>query len=1081
MNAGRPSNYEIAEQNKLSRKGPLAWVAQNPVLANLVMIVVIVGGLIMLSRVKQEVFPEFDLDIVTVSVAYPGASPAEVEQAVILAIEEQVRGLDGVKEVSSTASEGVGVVSVEMLLGTNRDRMLSDVKSAVDRITTFPDDVERPVVSLVAFEREVLSLAIYGDESERTLRNLAERVRDDLLQSEHITTVDLAAVRPPEISIEVPREQMRRYDLTLGAVANAVRAASIEMPGGGVKTSSGEVLLRTTERRDRGKEFEQITVRAQPDGTHLRVRDIGTVIDGFRETDQEASFNGKRAVMVQVFRVGDQTPTKVSDTVEEYVEELRPSLPAGVGVAKLNDRSEILEQRMDLLLRNAFIGLGLVMLILGLFLEIRLAFWVTLGIPISFVGAIFLMPPMDVSINMISLFAFIVTLGIVVDDAIVVGEAIFKRRRDGLPFVEAAIAGLRDVWGPVTFAVLTTVLAFMPLFFVPGIMGKFFWPIPAIVVAVLLVSLVECFIVLPAHLAFSPPSTGKGVLGFIEKQQQKVSRLLEWLIDKTYVPTLRLNLRWRYVSFAIALAMLAVTIGIIRGGRVDFTFMPRIESDKVVARLEMPFGTPVERTKEVHDHLLAAARQVLAEHGGEEALSRGIFAEVGSSGSTRMGPMSGGTSAGHIAEIAVFMVPSDERDLKAAEMARLWRKRVGEVVGAEVLTFKFTTGPSSNPPINFELRHPDLEVLDKAGRKLASSLDGYNGVKDIDDGFTWGKQQIDFQLTEEGRSLGITERDLASQVRHAFFGAEASRQQRGRDELRAYVRLPEEQRRSLHNVEELLLRIPSGGEVPLAVAAKVERGRAYTSIGRKEARRIINVTADVEGDTNAQEVVEDLKKNVLPGLMSEYPGLTYELAGRQRDRQESMQYLAVGFLIALAAMYALMAIPFRSYKQPAIIMTAIPFGMIGALGGHMLLGYDLSLMSMMGVVALSGVVVNDSIVLISAINDFRASGMSMTESVVAGGTRRFRPILLTTLTTFFGLAPMILETSVQAKFLIPMALSMGFGVLFATLITLQLVPTVYMILEDLQAVKNKVTHAIAGVFGMQDPEPVDPRATDIPT
>ncbi|MFW5740031.1 MAG: efflux RND transporter permease subunit, partial [Myxococcota bacterium] len=615
---------------------------------------------------------------------------------------------------------------------------------------------------------------------------------------------------------------------------------------------------------------------------------------------------------------------------------------------------------------------------------------------------------------------------------------------------------------------LTTVIAFMPLFFVPGIMGKFFAPIPAIVVSVLLISLIECFVVLPAHLAQSRPSSGRGILGFVEKQQQKVSRLLEWLIDKTYVPTLRLNLRWRYVSFGIALAMLAVTIGIIQGGRIKFTFMPRIESDQVVAHLEMPFGTPVEQTKEVRDRLLAAATEVLEENGGLENVSEGIFAEVGSARSTRFGGTGGGASAGHVAEVSVFLVPSDERDLKATAFSKKWRERVGEVVGAEVLTFKFTTGPSSDPSINFELRHPDLEVLDEAGRKLAAALNDYDGVKDIDDGFTWGKQQLDFQLTPEGRSLGITERDMASQVRHAFFGAEAARQQRGRDELRVYVRLPEEERRSLHNVEELLLRTPSGGEIPLSVAADVDRGRAYTSIGRKDGRRVINVTADVEGDTNAQQVVEDMEQKVLPGLLSEYPGLTYGLAGRQEDRKESMQYLAVGFLLALAAMYALMAIPFRSYNQPAIIMTAIPFGMIGAVGGHMLLGYDLSLMSMMGVVALSGVVVNDSIVLISAINDFRASGMSVFEAVVAGGTRRFRPILLTTLTTFFGLAPMILETSVQARFLIPMALSLGFGVLFATLITLQLVPTAYMILEDTQALKNKVFRSIGTLFGMEE-------------
>lgn len=1048
--SGRPSSYEVREEKKRSLEGPLAWLAQNAVLANLIMVVIIGGGLFMLTRVKQEVFPEFDLDFVTVSVAYPGASPAEVEQAVLLAIEEEVRGLDGVKEVTSTAQEGVGVVNVEMLLGTNRDRMLADVKSAVDRITTFPDDVERPIVSLVAFRREVLSLVVYGDESERTLRAMAERVRDELLQDPRVTTVDLAAVRPPEIAIEVPREQMRRYGLTLGSIANAVRSASIEIPGGGVKTTSGEVLLRTTERRDRGREFGNIIVVSRPDGTHVRVSDIGVVVDGFRETDQEASFNGKRAAMVRVYRVGDQTPTDVSRAVHEYMDKLKPTLPAGVQVATWNDQSEVLESRMDLLFRNAVMGLVLVMITLGAFLEIRLAFWVTMGIPTSVIGAMLFMPLIGVSVNMISLFAFIVTIGIVVDDAIVVGEAVYKRRRDGLSFVEAAIAGLRDVWAPVTFAVLTTVIAFMPLFFVPGIMGKFFWDVPAIVIMVLLISLLECFVVLPAHLAHSKASKDTGIFGFIDRQQQRVSRGLEWMIEKTYMPTLRLNLRWRYVTIAVGVVMLAVTIGMIRGGRVKFTLMPRIESDVVVAHVEMPFGTPVEQTKAIRDRLLKTAQELVQENGGD-SISRGIFAEVGGSAGTSFGPHGGGSSAGHIADVAVFLVPSDQREVRAAELSKQWRERVGEVVGAEVLTFKFTTGPSSDPSINFELSHADLDVLDRAGQQLASALREYEGVKDIDDGFTLGKQQLDFRLTPEGRSLGLTESELAAQVRHAFFGAEAVRQQRGRDELRAYVRLPEAERKSMHSIEELLLRTPSAGEVPLSVAATVERGRAYTSIGRKDGRRVINVTADTEGETNAEEVVADMQSKVLPALAAEYPGLTYGLSGRQKDRMESMQFLGVGFLVALAAMFALMAIPFRSYSQPAIIMTAIPFGMVGAVGGHILFNRPLSLMSMMGIVALSGVVVNDSIVLISAINDYRSSGMSLTEAVVAAGTRRFRPILLTTLTTFFGLAPMILEPSVQAQFLVPMAISLGFGVLFATLITLQLVPAVYMVLEDIRS------------------------------
>ncbi|MCU0693149.1 MAG: efflux RND transporter permease subunit, partial [Polyangiaceae bacterium] len=895
--------HQQKQDAKRSSRGPLAWMAQNPVLANLIMLVIMVGGLLMMSRVKQEVFPEFELDYVTVQVVYPGASPAEVEQGVLLSVEEQVRGLDGVKEVRSTASEGVGTIQIELLLGSNRDRMLADVKSAVDRITTFPEDAERPVVSLVAVKRQVVSLVLYGEATERGLRELADRVRDELLQEPGITNVELAGVRPPEISIEVPREQLRNYGVTLGQIASAVRAASVEIPGGGVKTAAGEVLLRTTERRDRGVEFGDITVLSRPDGSKVRVRDIGTVVDGFRETDQEATFNGKPAAMVQVFRVGDQTPIAVSRSVKAYVEQLNHKLPQQVRVAVWDDRSELYEQRLDLLMRNAYLGLALVLLTLGLFLELRLAFWVTLGIPTSFLGALLVMPATDVSINMISLFAFIVTLGIVVDDAIVVGEAVYKRRREGMSHVEAAIVGLRDVWAPVTFAVLTTVIAFTPLFFTPGILGKFFFAIPVIVIAVLLVSLGECFVILPAHLAHSRPSSDQGLLGFIDRQQQRVSHLLEWLIDKTYTPTLRVNLRWRYVSLALFLAMLIAAIGYVGGGRINFTFMPKIEGDLVVARFELPFGTPVEQSRKVKARMAEAARQILDESGGEAALSRGIFAEIGSNLAGRRS--GGGISAGHQGQVTVFMVPSDQRKLRAMDFARMWRERVGEVVGAETLTYKFTTGPASDSPINLELSHPNMELLERAGRRLAAAFAKYEGVKDIYDGFSLGKQQLDFTLTPEGRSLGLSELELANQVRHAFYGAEAVRQQRGRDELRVFVRLPERERRSLINVEDLLLRTPSGGEIPLAVAAYVNRGRAYTEIQRKDGRRVISVTADVERTTNANKVVEDVRRDVLPSILADFPGMSYDMAGQQRDQQESMQYLGFGFLMALIAMYAL--------------------------------------------------------------------------------------------------------------------------------------------------------------------------------
>ena len=1042
-----PANQDPAAT---SRKGPLAWMAQNSVAANLVMLVFLVGGLLMISRVKQEVFPEFDLDQVIIQIPYPGASPAEVEQGVILAVEEAVRGIDDVKEVRSTATEGMGVVSVELVLGANPDRALADIKSAVDRVTSFPEDIERPVVSLALMRRQVISLVIYGDKSEAELRRLADRTRDELLDMPEITSVELDGVRPLEISVEVPQAELRRYGLTLDEIARTIRAASVEMPGGGVKTRSGEVLLRTAERRDRGSEFENIVLLSRPDGTQVRVGDVAEVHDAFREVDQEAFFDGQRAVMVNVFRMGDETPIGIADVVKKYVEDNRDRFPAGVSITTWNDSSEIFADRIDLLMRNAMMGLVLVLLTLGLFLEIRLAFWVTLGIPISFLGSMLFLPVTGVSINMISLFAFIVTLGMVVDDAIVVGEAVYKRRQDGESPLDAAIGGVREVAMPVVFSILTTCIAFMPLMFVPGARGKFFIVIPIVVIIVLLISLLESLFVLPSHLAHTKAAKETGIGGFLHHQQQKVSRLLEWLIERVYRPLLHLALRWRYATIALGIATLLGTLGMWVGGRIQFTFMPKIESDIVNANLELPFGTAVEDTRLAEEHLLATLREAIADVGGEEDV-RGIFSSIGS-GSGSGGPFGGGGQAGsHLARVTVQLVPAGERGFGAADLVQEWRERAGDIAGAESLKFDYSTGSGGGQPIDIELSHPDMETLESAATRLAGAIAAYSGVRDVDDGFTAGKQQLDLTLRPEARSLGVTESELARQVRAAFYGAEAVRQQRGRDEVRVFVRRPRGERTSLHDVEQMIIQTPQGGEIPLGQAADVDRGHAYTQIKRTEGRRVINVTADVvPGEANANEVVASVLKDVVPDLQADYPRLQWAMGGEQKSQAETMGALGRNFGMALIAMLGLLAIAFRSYVQPLIVMGAIPFGIVGAVIGHLMMGYDLSLLSMMGIVALSGVVVNSSLILIVAINEYRASGLSLMDGLLAGGTRRFRPILLTSLTTFLGLAPMIAETSMQARFLIPMAISLGFGVLFATFITLFIVPASYAVVEDVK-------------------------------
>lgn len=1037
-------------------KGPVAWMAQNTVAANLLMLVLIVGGLVMAGRIKQEVFPEFELDIVNITVPYPGASPDEVEQGVLLVIEEAVRGIDGVKKVTATAREGAGSVQVELLLGSDPDKVLQDVKNAIDRVTSFPQDSERPVVSLIDNQNEVISLVIYGDLDEQTLRSLAEQTRDKLLQRPDITQVELAPDRPLEISIEVPQEKLRAYNLSLQQIAARVSAASVEIPGGELETPGGEILVRTDERRDLAEDFAETRILSRANGTDLRLGDIAELKDGFADNDVAAFYNGKPAMRVRVFRVGTQTPITVADAVKEFIDEEASSLPPGVGFAVWNDRSEIFRDRVNLLLRNAFMGLILVLFVLGLFLQFGLAFWVTMGIPISFLGAMLLMPTIGVSINMISLFAFIIALGIVVDDAIVVGENIFTMRQQGISTAEAAIKAAQEVAAPVTFSVLTTVVAFTPMFFVPGAFGKVFAVIPAIVVSVLLLSLVESLFVLPAHLAHGG-NEETGVLGFINRQQKRFSDGLEAFIRNLYQPVARVAVQHRYLSLAIGIAMLIATLGLIAGGRVQFSFFPKVDGDIITASVRLPVGSPAADSERLRARLQKTARQVIDANGGMDIV-RGQLTQMGQ-GIRGGGPNpASGANGSHVIDMAIFLVPTDQRELNASQFAKAWRETFGEVAGVDSLSFRYNIGPSGGLPIDIQLSHRDTRVLEAAASRLAGALRDYGGVTDIEDGFADGKTQFEFKLKPEARTLGLTEQDLGRQLRAAFFGAEAVRQQRGRNELRVFVRLPKETRNSEQILDELLIRTPQGGEVPLRMAAEMVRSQAPTEIKRVNGRRVVNVTADIEeGAANANEVIASVGKTVIPALQADFRGLSYSLEGEQSEQSDTLGSLRSGGLIALLGIFALLAIPFRSYIQPLIIMSAIPFGLVGAVFGHVIMDMELSLLSVMGIVALTGIVVNDSLVLIVFINKLRDEGVPIETAVVRGGMERFRPILLTSLTTSLGLAPMVLETSVQARFLVPMAISLAYGVIFATFVILLLVPCLYLMIEDFQSLASILT------------------------
>ncbi len=1046
------------------KKGVISWFTRNPVAANLLMLALLLGGLIVGMGVKQEVFPDFKLDLVAITVPYPGASPAEVEQGIVVAVEEAVRNLDGVDRVTASAQEGVGRIYVSLELGAEPNKLLADVKNSVDRLTSLPDQSERPTIALVTNRVQVISLVLYGDQDEGLLRSLAEWTRDELLTDPLITQADLLGAPPHETSVEVPLAKLREHGLTLDGIARTISRSALELPGGAVKTEGGEVLLRTAERRQRGVEYAELPLVTSPSGTQVTLGEVASIRETFAETDESAIYDGKPAIMLKVYRTGSQTPIEVADAVKAQLERLRPQLPHGVQVALWSDWSEIYRARIDLLMRNAYIGLALVLLVLGLFLELRLALWVTMGIPVSFLGALLLMPAMDVSVNMLSLFAFIVTLGMVVDDAIVVGENIYEAQQRGETRMRGAIRGARQVAVPVTFSIATTVVAFMPMLFVPGFSGKFYRVIPSIVISVLVISLVESLWVLPAHLAALKDPKKEGFYAALHKQQQRVSRWLERFVRQSYAPVLEAALRRRYLSLAIGAAVLLGAVGWVAGGRIGFRFMPAIDGSLAVVSLELPFGSSTADTDRVRRHVMAAGQRVLDES-GEEGIVRGVFSQLGTPLPGDPGTANRSVVGGHIANVQFFLVPSAQRDLSSNEFLLRWRREVGRVAGLENMRFSVAMGPSPGAPINVELLHSNMEVLEQASTELADALTAYPGVWDINDGFAVGKPQLDIKMTNKAAVLGLTAGDVAQQVRAAFYGAEALRQQVGRNEVKVVVRLPAAERRYVHDFENLLLRTPSGGEVPLREVAQIVPGRSWPVINRSEGARFVEVTADVRsGEANPSTILASVKANDLPPLLDKYPGLTYEFGGSQREQAKAMGSLLQGGQLALLAIFALLAIPFRSYTQPIIVMAAIPFGLVGAILGHIIMGFELSMISVMGIVALSGVVVNDSLVLVDAANGYRREGKPVFEAIHAAGVRRFRPILLTSLTTFLGLMPMITETSAQAQFLIPMAVSLGFGVLFATFIILLLVPSYYLVLHDALA-----------LFGRDEPV-VDPRA-----
>ncbi|MFM1872407.1 MAG: Multidrug transporter MdtB, partial [Planctomycetota bacterium] len=884
-----------------------------------------------------------------------------------------------------------------------------------------------------------------------------------------ITQVDLAAVRPYEISIELSEASMRRFGVTFDMVADAVRKGSLDLPAGAVKADDGQTLLRVEGQKYLGTEFGDLVVLTRPEGGRVTLKEVATVRDGFAEDDLQARFDGKPAALLKVFRVGQQDAIAVTGAVRNWVATRGKALmPPGIDIATWRDESVILKGRIDLLVGNAAQGLVLVFVILTLFLQLRVAIWVAIGIPVAFLGAVALMPMFDVSVNMISLFAFLLVLGIVVDDAIVVGENVVHWRREGLSPMHAALRASKDVRVPVFASVMTTVAAFLPMLFaIPGSDAQVWRVIPLIVIPVLLVSLIESQLCLPAHLAMLAqddparrPWLGTRILGAV---QERFQRLLGAIIARIYQPFLELSLRWRYVTLAVAVGTLVVLITSVAAGYPRFVFFPTVDGDNVVISLTMPQGTTAQTTARALARIEAAARTACAEFDaereGQESVFQHMLATVGTQPYSTEQARNGGNrdaqfqSGAHLAELNVQLLPSERREIPSDRILSRMRELVGRVPDAVELQFT-TSFFSTGKDIDVELYHADYGVLREAVAGLQAKLREMPDIKDVTNSFRAGKPEIELSIRPTAEPLGLGQRDLARQVRQAFYGEEAQRVQRGRDDVKVMVRYPEDQRRSLADLERMRIRTPAGDEVPLGDVASLAYGRAYSTIGRVNRKRALRVSGEIEeSDPNAsaEAINARIRDVVMPDLVRRHPGLTWAFEGDQKKKSDLLRSLAGGFAIALFVIYALMAIPLKSFTQPILIMTAIPFGITGAIAGHMITGYDLSILSLFGVIALSGVVVNDNIVLVDWINQRRERHDSLLEAVKSAGAARFRPILLTTLTTFVGLTPLLLEKSVQARFLVPMAVSLAFGVMFATAISLLLVPSLYIALEDVRS------------------------------
>ena len=1039
----------------------IRWFVNNKVVANLLMMLIIITGATTIPLLKMEVFPEIDLNIINVSTVYPGATPSDIEEAICIKIEERLQGLEGVKKITSTSSENIGSVRIELLQGEDINDMLDRIKAEVDAIDSFPENVEKPICKKIVGSNPVISVAVHGDLEDNILNRLTEDIKDEIDALPEITFSSVVADLETEIAIDIDEASLRKYDLSFQQIAQSIQQWSINMPSGSIKTSDGEILIRSNSQGYTTYDFAKIPIITASNGAIVFLGDISVIRDTFSDQfELDFFFNGDKANLITVFRVGNQNALDVSKAVRKYVDNKNKVLPNSVSVTAWDDEARILSSRIETIVRNAKQGLILVILVLALFLKPKLAFWVSLGIPISFMGGFWLFAPLDLSINMLSLFTFILVLGIVVDDAIVVGEniALFKER--GMNPIEAAVKGASQVSKPVFFAVLTTMVTFAPMLSVEGEIGSIWRIFPLVVISVLVWSLIESLTILPAHLAHSTDKEPKNrILLFISKKWEKIQNKivlgLKHVIKYYYKPLLIRAVDSPFSMLSFSAGIFVLTIGVMLSGFLKFSFFPAVEDDLAIATIEYPSGTPLEITEEGFKYLEQAAlslEQELEQEFPDQLIIKNRISTIGylpmlTKTSRGPGNLNALFAGPNMAEVALELAPSEERMISTEDIVRKWRKLMPTLPGIKELSFKSDLF-SAGDPINIQLSSKYMDDLIQAKNELKSKLVMFPGVFDVSDNYNVGKEEISINLLPVAKNYGVNMMMVASQVRQAFYGLEVQTVQRGRNELKIILQYPKDQRSSISHLENMMILAPNGSTIPVRQVAQLEIGEGLSSIERKDRKRSINVTADVDlSISNGNEVIASITKNIIPLILKKYNSVSYSLEGEQQEQGENLKSLGKNFLLAMIIVYMLLAIPFKSYFQPLVVMSSIPFGITGAVIGHILMGMNLSVLSMMGIVALTGVVVNDSLVMVDFINRYRDEGNTIRDAVLEAGPRRFRPIFLTSLTTFVGLIPLILEKSTQAKFMIPMAVSLSFGVLFATAITLLLVPVSYLTLE----------------------------------